>query len=48
MINQLEKIISHFNSNLIKREIDSNLSKKLTAENLKWFYIVILSKKLVF
>lgn len=32
MIHHLEKIKSYFDSNLIKREIDSNLSQKLTDE----------------
>ncbi len=39
MINQLEKIKLYFDSNLIKREIDLNLSQKLTDEE-----IVVLSQ----
>ncbi|MNK64939.1 hypothetical protein D3C87_842240 [compost metagenome] len=34
MIDQLEKITSHFNSNLIKREIDTRISQKLTDEEI--------------
>jgi|GEM_PF-6770232 len=39
MINQLEKIKLYFDSNLIKREINLNLSQKLTDEE-----IVVLSQ----